>query len=271
MTIHVTPIPKLLDLAAPAFTLGTANAAGSAATAVASDSTLLVFDTTDPAAVAASAVVGTATTAPRRDHVHPGIVGAGTVVDNAIARFDGTSGDSLQGYSSLPPTVSDAGVVTLASGNLVFPATAAASAGANSLSDYEQGTWEPILEDNDHSDKSQAANQQAGTYTKIGNRVILSGHVRMSSLGTLTTTDGAYIGNLPFTSANTSNLYHSLAPSNTDGFDSVSAGDEVQASIYDNNDYIVLRLGDTAGGSSGMTIAEFSANGNITLTGSYNV
>jgi hypothetical protein len=72
MSISVTPIPRLIDLAAPAFTLGTANAAGSAETAIASDSTLLVFDTTNPAAVSASAAVGSATTAPRRDHVHPG-------------------------------------------------------------------------------------------------------------------------------------------------------------------------------------------------------
>lgn len=72
MSIVVTPIPQLIELAAPAFTLGTANAAGSAATAVASDSTLLAFDTTNPAAVAASPSVGSATTATRRDHVHNG-------------------------------------------------------------------------------------------------------------------------------------------------------------------------------------------------------
>jgi len=71
MSIVVTPIPRLIDLAAPAFTLGTANAAGSAATAVASDSTLLVFDTTLPAAVG-TAATGSATVAPRRDHVHSG-------------------------------------------------------------------------------------------------------------------------------------------------------------------------------------------------------
>jgi len=72
MSISVTPIPRLIDLAAPSFTLGTANAAGSAVTAVASDATLLAFDTTDPAAVAAAAVVGSATVSARRDHVHAG-------------------------------------------------------------------------------------------------------------------------------------------------------------------------------------------------------
>ena len=51
MSISVTPIPRLLDLTVPAFTLGTNNAAGAATTAIASDSTLLAFDTTLPAAV----------------------------------------------------------------------------------------------------------------------------------------------------------------------------------------------------------------------------
>jgi len=70
MSIVVTPIPQLIELAAPAFTLGTANAAGSAGTAVASDSTLLAFDTSTPTAVSAAGAVGSATTAPRRDHAH---------------------------------------------------------------------------------------------------------------------------------------------------------------------------------------------------------
>ena len=78
MAIRVTPIIKMLDLAVPALTLGTANAAGSAETSIASDSTLLVFDTTSPAAVAASAVVGTATVSSRRDHVHVGVAALAT-------------------------------------------------------------------------------------------------------------------------------------------------------------------------------------------------
>jgi hypothetical protein len=84
MSIHVTPIPRLIDLAAPAFTLGTANAAGSAATAVASDSTLLAFDTTVPTTIAydASAAVGSATVTARRDHTH-GMVSAPTVATQA--------------------------------------------------------------------------------------------------------------------------------------------------------------------------------------------
>ena len=65
MSINVTPIPRLIDLAVPAFTLGTANSAGAAPTAVSSNSTLLAFDTTVPTTIAysASAAAGSATVA----------------------------------------------------------------------------------------------------------------------------------------------------------------------------------------------------------------
>jgi len=72
MAIHVTPIPRLTSLVTPAFGLGTANAAGDAITAVASNSTLLTFDTTLPvvSTYAGSSAVGSATVTARRDHKH---------------------------------------------------------------------------------------------------------------------------------------------------------------------------------------------------------
>ena len=72
MTIHVTPIPRLTVLTTPAFTLGTSNAAGSAITSIASDSTLAVFDATLPATIGTAAAVGSATVTARRDHAHGG-------------------------------------------------------------------------------------------------------------------------------------------------------------------------------------------------------
>jgi|TARA_R110002051_G_scaffold5580_2_gene28542 hypothetical protein len=69
MSINVTPIPRLTVLTAPAFTLGTANTAGAARTAVASNSTILTYDTTVPEALG-TAAAGSTTTAARRNHVH---------------------------------------------------------------------------------------------------------------------------------------------------------------------------------------------------------
>jgi len=72
MSIVITPIPSTIEFTAPAFTLGTSNAAGAASTAVASNSTLLTYDTTVPTTLgyAQAASVGDASTAARRNHVH---------------------------------------------------------------------------------------------------------------------------------------------------------------------------------------------------------
>jgi len=178
MSITVTPIPKLVDLAVPAFTLGTANAAGAATTAVASDSTLLAFDAIDPAAVAASAVVGSATVSARRDHVHSGFVGAGTVVDDVIARFDGTSGDLIQGYTSGGPTVSDTGVMvkTAQPALLAYnPTTVPNVTGA--------GTWYPVVFGTSVFD--QASNFASPTFTApVGGRYLVATNVQLEDLTT---------------------------------------------------------------------------------------
>lgn len=59
-----------LDYGTPALTLGTSNAAGSAATVIRSDATIAIFDATTPANLAAAAATGSAAFAARRDHVH---------------------------------------------------------------------------------------------------------------------------------------------------------------------------------------------------------
>jgi hypothetical protein len=103
MTIHVTPIPKLTAFAAPALTLGTANAAGAAKTTLATDSTLLAFDTTIPAANSfsvASSSTGSAVVAARRDHVHgtpaPAQIATGTYTG------DGTTSMAVTGVGFAP-------------------------------------------------------------------------------------------------------------------------------------------------------------------------
>lgn len=70
MTIQVTPIPRLTVLTAPAFVLGDSNAAGSAITAVASDSTLGLAATA--AEMETATIVNKAVT-PGRTQNHPGV------------------------------------------------------------------------------------------------------------------------------------------------------------------------------------------------------
>ena len=265
MTISVTPIPKLTAMAAPAFTLGTANAAGSAETAVASDSTLLAFDTTLPSAVG-TAATGSAVVAVRRDHVHAGVTGSGTVVDEAITRFNGTGGSSLQGYSSLSPTISDAGIISLTSGALKFPATAIASTDANTLDEYQQGTFTPIVKDAGSGTGSYS--RQVGWYTKIGQVVTIYGQLILNGLGSLTAANNASIGGLPYTARNETHLVHVIGF--LGGTYAIAANTTVAGFVGANTDYIACQLWDSTAGLTNLTITELGgASGSCIFSGSY--
>jgi hypothetical protein len=75
-----------------------------------------------------------------------------------------------------------------------FPATQSASSDANTLDDYEEGTWTPSL------GGSTTYVAQVGAYTKIGRFVCATFEVNVSSIGTGSTTT---ISGLPFTSFST--------------------------------------------------------------------
>ena len=119
MTIHVTPIPKLIELVAPAYTLGVANAAGAATTAVPSNSTLLAFDTTLPAATSSASSVGVSTVAPRRDHVHAASVAATQAEEEAGSSTTTFSSPGRQQFhpsaAKLAGTAADDGTLETAS------------------------------------------------------------------------------------------------------------------------------------------------------------
>ena len=72
MTIHVTPIPSTIDLTTPAFVLGTTNTAGDASTAIASDSSLALFNTGVGSTIvsAATGTAGVVDFSSRQDHTH---------------------------------------------------------------------------------------------------------------------------------------------------------------------------------------------------------
>ena len=69
------------------------------------------------------------------------------------------------GVGNATPSTSGAGIT--------FPATQSASSDANTLDDYEEGTWTPVL-DRNSSSPSVTYISQAGKYTKIGNLVNVS-------------------------------------------------------------------------------------------------
>ena len=113
--------------------------------------------------------------------------------------LDGTSGITTPNVNS---TTSTLGPLTQAlnlgsTGQIVFPATQNPSANANTLDDYEEGTWTPA----DISGAGLTFSNTSGTcfYTKTGNIVVASFRLTYPSTSNATS---VAIGGLPFTSNN---------------------------------------------------------------------
>lgn len=89
--------------------------------------------------------------------------------------------------------------------NLIFPATQASSVGANTLDDYEEGTWTPSV------GGTATYTTQIGFYTKIGNVVTVHGHLVINTIGT---GSAATITALPFPTLATSHFVTAVNFSN---------------------------------------------------------
>lgn len=83
-------------------------------------------------------------------------------------------------------------------GQIQFPATQNASANVNTLDDYEEGTWTPVITFATPGDLSVGYSVQSGTYTKVGDNITVTCFL-ITSTFTHTTASGAVrISGLPF-------------------------------------------------------------------------
>jgi hypothetical protein len=92
------------------------------------------------------------------------------------------------------------GVVELTSGQLKFPASQNASADANTLDDYEEGTWTPTYLGRTSNPTVSYSGSTAGNYVKIGSLVYCRGTLRTSTVSG--GSGDVLIGGLPFTVIN---------------------------------------------------------------------
>jgi len=166
MAIHVTPIPRLTNFGAPAFTLGTANSAGDSAIAVASNSTLLTFDTTLPAATG-SAAVGSATVAPRRDHVHASTVAATQAEEEAGSS---TSAYTSPGTQQYHPSACKAWAKTVKTGG-VSASYNVASLTKNSTGSYNID-WTVDFSSVNYSFVAMMGGENGAVYAPVGTQAV---------------------------------------------------------------------------------------------------
>jgi hypothetical protein len=91
--------------------------------------------------------------------------------------------------------------INLTGGQITFPATQSASSDANTLDDYEEGTFTPTSIGNSTAGVTTYAAQRGG-YVKIGSLVMINLEIAYSAL---TGTGNLNINGIPFTSINDNN------------------------------------------------------------------
>ena len=131
---------------------------------------------------------------------------SGSDAVSALTFAFGTSGtgtETLRLASADGTVILKNGSTSATGTGITFPATQSASTDANTLDDYEEGTWTPTAYGSTTAGTTTYALQQ-GTYTKIGNQVTVSVRIAWSAL---TGTGELTFGGFPFASVNNNMEY----------------------------------------------------------------
>jgi len=154
---------------------------------------------------------------------------------------------------------STAGINLTGVTGITFPATQSASSDANTLDDYEEGTWSPVLAPSSSGSITMNGSFTSGKYTKVGRLVVCTASLYVSSVSS--PTGNLFITGLPFTV---------LAPSSAGSF----WGSGMTSSA---NNSIVMRISSSStevlvqGFASGAVVAaapwvQAATEMNVTLT-----
>ena len=180
---------------------------------------------------------------------------------NENMRLDSAGGLKTKntiGVGDATPSTSGAGIT--------FPATQSASSNANTLDDYEEGTWTPTITFGGASvGVTYNTTFTGATYTKIGNRVCVSGYLEVTNKGS--STGDASIGNLPFTSESGATKYLGA----TVGGSSFTFANQFWARIAAASTTIDLLETTEAGAQSFITNSDCTNGTNIYFSATYTV
>lgn len=103
--------------------------------------------------------------------------------DTVVVVTDGTAAQTIDSgqRTKFPTTIGVGAATPSTSGSGVsFPATQSASTDANTLDDYEEGTWSPILTPASGTITVDAS-IKTGAYTKVGRVVTVTGNIVFTS------------------------------------------------------------------------------------------
>ena len=159
--------------------------------------------------------------------------------------LDGTNGVTTNSGTLISATTIGVGNATpSASGaGITFPATASASTDANTLDDYEEGTWTPTVTP---SSGSLTSFTSSGVYVKVGRSVTITGAFALTNAGTAG--GSVLVGGIPFSGTSPSTAFRTAMGS---GREDGATGIFYQAAL---------------GGSTNAILLQTAAGANITFT-----
>jgi hypothetical protein len=194
------------------------------------------------------------------------------------------NGDTSGSITLSPPAVAGTNTITLpaATGTVVltgttptlngitFPATQVPSADANTLDDYEEGSFTPSI-DSVVAGTGRATNVYYARYTKIGNVCQFQIFCDMATVGT-GGSGNAVIRGLPFTAPSSGG--NAISAASVANFDSLNTTVvSVMGYVQDNSTYIMMQCVPSAAVSSQqLTFSTYiKVNSLFVIAGTYRV
>lgn len=196
------------------------------------------------------------------DSVTPGSTnGYANGVSNAGKIYWKTSSSAVSLVGSAADLLLDLSAST--AGQVKLPATQNPSSDANTLDDYEEGTWTPgVAFGGGSTGVTYDANNQ-GYYVKIGRAVFVFCHLNLSSKGT--DTGNAVITGLPFSTVGPGAAYQALTFGWFSGLASMTTGGPLALVVGATNTINLYKPGTASAGV--LTDANFTNSAHITISG----
>ena len=195
------------------------------------------------------------------------------VADDDYAKFtanglEGRSYSETRGDIGAAASGANADITSLTAltgGQIAFPATQVPSANANTLDDYEEGSWTMGVSFGGGT-TGITYGSNTGYYTKMGNIVTISGYMALSSKGT--DTGPTLLTGLPFTVVNNVAGYASVAFSY---IANITFANQVSAFTDANTTTAVFNESTEAGVMTALTDANFANNSILVVNCTYRI
>jgi hypothetical protein len=157
----------------------------------------------------------------------------------------------------------------LTKGNLAFPADQNASTDPNTLDDYEEGTWTPVITFATPGDLAVVYSLRSAYYTKIGRLVSVSFAMVTSTFTHTTASGNLLITGLPFTPMTTDANYRAYAPVLYSGVTKAGYA-ALSTALIGNSPSVQVFASGSGVAISNVTAADMPTGGTVAFGGSVN-